>query len=778
MDTPPEPTVVTRTLQDFNKFLCSGTNTQEPFMGRARQLNFSDSLNDTSSTLDDDSRNGGQGSRKRNLDSLAGFDITKKFREKDVEIVTAKTMIKRLEGRLQGLDTSSKKARLERDTELEALRHKELRDKELIEDLQHKLKKLQKQEWEVKQSSNKVRQECDAITLETETKMMKKQQQYLEKCHTLQEEISVLNKKLLEMSKDVDEKTTELHLAKSHADQLEMTLTEVQNKLKESVSSQMHFETQKLELNQAKVKIKELQQLHRDSEALEDKAEVFEAAVRKMSVMEKEMSNLKEENEFFKQTERNTKLIEEKLSGAQLQVTLLEKRCKENAHFEAENDMFKETLRKYETIIYEEFGLDHKVTPQDLQFHITKLKKGDQSLTNGLAQLRASQKSLENRYVSEEAEIKVLKAKLEKQAHNTQHNAVLIKRLQRKLFLVTKERDSLKEILTSYESEITINHSVVSQERIIKLEDLMKMYKEELERLEKELDASCNSITNETQVQEKFQRKEDAKKISSLEKNILELQAEVTKVTQAKEILDLRLENRALKGDYDPLKTKVLHFENNPLSKAIESRGTEIHKLQTENKALREHVLQLEQGTSHIITPKVGIKVSNEAHSSKELTELQEKSKFLETRNKRLLEVFKRKSLDMREVVYQLTGYRVDASGDNQYKLINMYAESPDDYLIFEQTPSKELQFLETDFSNTLEDLIDAYLRHENSYPAFLSAVTLDLFNRQTVEQPASSSDAEEEDQEDDDEDAEVEPEDAHRMQHQDDGHDELVILD
>ncbi|KAG7158879.1 mitotic spindle assembly checkpoint protein MAD1-like [Homarus americanus] len=748
MDTPPEPTVVTRTLQDFNKFLCSGTNTQEPFMGRARQLNFSDSLNDTSSTLDDDSRNGGQGSRKRNLDSLAGFDITKKFREKDVEIVTAKTMIKRLEGRLQGLDTSSKKARLERDTELEALRHKELRDKELIEDLQHKLKKLQKQEWEVKQSSNKVRQECDAITLETETKMMKKQQQYLEKCHTLQEEISVLNKKLLEMSKDVDEKTTELHLAKSHADQLEMTLTEVQNKLKESVSSQMHFETQKLELNQAKVKIKELQQLHRDSEALEDKAEVFEAAVRKI------------------QTERNTKLIEEKLSGAQLQVTLLEKRCKENAHFEAENDMFKETLRKYETIIYEEFGLDHKVTPQDLH-----------------------QKSLENRYVSEEAEIKVLKAKLEKQAHNTQHNAVLIKRLQRKLFLVTKERDSLKEILTSYESEITINHSVVSQERIIKLEDLMKMYKEELERLEKELDASCNSITNETQVQEKFQRKEDAKKISSLEKNILELQAEVTKVTQAKEILDLRLENRALKGDYDPLKTKVLHFENNPLSKAIESRGTEIHKLQTENKALREHVLQLEQGTSHIITPKVGIKVSNEAHSSKELTgkgitdeiiitELQEKSKFLETRNKRLLEVFKRKSLDMREVVYQLTGYRVDASGDNQYKLINMYAESPDDYLIFEQTPSKELQFLETDFSNTLEDLIDAYLRHENSYPAFLSAVTLDLFNRQTVEQPASSSDAEEEDQEDDDEDAEVEPEDAHRMQHQDDGHDELVILD
>lgn len=37
--------------------------------------------------------------------------------------------------------------------------------------------------------------------------------------------------------------------------------------------------------------------------------------------------------------------------------------------------------------------------------------------------------------------------------------------------------------------------------------------------------------------------------------------------------------------------------------------------------------------------------------------------------------------------------------------------------------------------------MIDAYLNHENSYPAFLSAVTIDLFNRQTmVAAPSSTS--------------------------------------
>ncbi|MPC56757.1 Mitotic spindle assembly checkpoint protein MAD1 [Portunus trituberculatus] len=62
-----------------------------------------------------------------------------------------------------------------------------------------------------------------------------------------------------------------------------------------------------------------------------------------------------------------------------------------------------------------------------------------------------------------------------------------------------------------------------------------------------------------------------------------------------------------------------------------------------------------------------------------------------------------------------------------------------------EHTPAKEIQLLETDFSNNIEDLIDAYLRHENSYPAFLSAITLDLFNRQTKYQAHSSSEEEEE---------------------------------
>lgn len=41
---------------------------------------------------------------------------------------------------------------------------------------------------------------------------------------------------------------------------------------------------------------------------------------------------------------------------------------------------------------------------------------------------------------------------------------------------------------------------------------------------------------------------------------MLGLEEEAAKLRQEKEVLELRLEHRTLKGDYDPTKTKVLHF--------------------------------------------------------------------------------------------------------------------------------------------------------------------------------------------------------------------------
>jgi len=94
--------------------------------------------------------------------------------------------------------------------------------------------------------------------------------------------------------------------------------------------------------------------------------------------------------------------------------------------------------------------------------------------------------------------------------------------------------------------------------------------------------------------------------------------------------------------------------------------------------------------------------------------------------------VFKKKIQEFREACYALTGYKVDVTRDNQYRLQSMYAERSTDDLLFESTPKGEMMLLATDFSSQLTDQIDAYLTRFNSIPAFLSSITLELFNRQT----------------------------------------------
>lgn len=43
------------------------------------------------------------------------------------------------------------------------------------------------------------------------------------------------------------------------------------------------------------------------------------------------------------------------------------------------------------------------------------------------------------------------------------------------------------------------------------------------------------------------------------------------------------------------------------------------------------------------------------------------------------------------------------------------------------------MQLLENEFSRTVRELIELHLLHQDSIPAFLSALTLELFSRQTI---------------------------------------------
>nr|XP_045360450.1 mitotic spindle assembly checkpoint protein MAD1 isoform X5 [Camelus bactrianus] len=219
--------------------------------------------------------------------------------------------------------------------------------------------------------------------------------------------------------------------------------------------------------------------------------------------------------------------------------------------------------------------------------------------------------------------------------------------------------------------------------------------------------------------------------VSSLRLKIEELEGERRHLEEDKKMLEAQLERLTLQGDYDQSRTKVLHLRLNPARAARQQLHEGRQQLQDECERLRELVRALERGGP---VP-ADLEAAAGLPSPKEVAELRKQVESAELKNQRLKEVFQTKIQEFRKVCYTLTGYQVDITTENQYRLSSMYAERKGDCLIFKAAgPSgTKMQLLETEFSRTVQELVELHLLRQDSIPAFLSALTLDLFSRQTV---------------------------------------------
>ena len=176
----------------------------------------------------------------------------------------------------------------------------------------------------------------------------------------------------------------------------------------------------------------------------------------------------------------------------------------------------------------------------------------------------------------------------------------------------------------------------------------------------------------------------------------------------------------------------ILHFANNPAHTAIEARKAAaekskdeiIEQLKSENAKLKE----LQHSGSNFATPVP----PSSARSSSRADE--------NKRMDRLKALFKKKISSFKEAVYLLTGFKVDMTTDEkrpQLRIRSMYAEQEDDSLLFRwpREGGGGLELLETDFCSRIDESDFAYLRRCNSVPAFLSTITLSLFENQTLMQ-------------------------------------------
>uniref|UniRef100_A0A3B5QMP8 Mitotic spindle assembly checkpoint protein MAD1 n=1 Tax=Xiphophorus maculatus TaxID=8083 RepID=A0A3B5QMP8_XIPMA len=463
------------------------------------------------------------------------------------------------------------------------------------------------------------------------------------------------------------------------------------------------------------IKIKELERRIALQEQDVAIVKSVKSEVARVPDLEKELKRLREDNAFLRDSRENCSLLKEEVEGLRKKLERMEKKKEELVNIELEKEVNCLALcvcRKPEDLSREVIQIQHREIALKEQNYTLSIR----SLEHSQCEVGAKLTQQCGRTVEEQKKREAQDA--------------LIRRLQKRLLLLTKERDGMRAILESYDGELASNeYSPQLSKRVKEAEDVLQKTQNHNAEMEAQLSkAQEETGTLKLQLQKTLSSHTFSVMVPILvviaifRQKIEELEKDRQRLEEQNNILEMRLERHNLQGDYDPVKTRVIHLKLNPTAEAKQQRQQEAGAVQEELTRLRELVRSYQEGG-----------VASQDDSSIHTPDLRKQMESSELRNQRLKEVFQKKIQEFRTVCYVLTGYQIDITTENQYRLTSVYAEHMQDSLLFKKGSNGSMHLMETEFSKTLGEMVTLHLHHQKSIPAFLSAVTLDLFSRQTT---------------------------------------------
>lgn len=730
--TPDDSTAVVRIMSEFDQFLSSDPKSRLTFdeVDEREKLSGHNAANPT---------------RTLNISKSQGTFFFKE-REKDLELIKTRSKLAQLEGEMNTLESERKRARIEYEKDTGSQKLELWRLQEKHEQLQQSFLCLAEQEKSAKEQLKELKKEYESLRNKSEQKVQNLQREKLKACAEKDQYKEETGQKQLELQNSLFRMGTEKALLQNKLEQTESQLSNVKRRLGEVMSEQGDFEEFRERSRMAEHRIKELEQLLSRQEEANTVARVMQSKLTKFRELEKEIENLKEDNHYYRETNESNLLLKEKADSLQAKLLRAEQKITELTRVEIENEELKKKIKKWET--EDLSGAKRLRSPAQLAQDVANLQKSQIVLLETQSELKSSAQIKERACQRSAEELEAVKKELLELKETSDRQGELNQRLRRRLFLVTAERDGCRRILDTYDKSYSSNYDPQMHARLQEAEARLKACHEHVEKLELELNQKeeiaseeklkCNKLEAEmNELRDKVSTQAPEKGDTSLLKTEIEkLKEENVKLQEQLDVYEIRKEQMHMQGYYDPTKSKVVHMSMNPSSVARQQRGEELERLRKENELLRKRLQLLEEaGGSAVQDLNPGVSdfsPENAPSVVKQVEDFKAQVASAEMKNQRLKEVFKKKIQEFREACYALTGYKVDVTRDNQYRLQSMYAERSTDDLLFESTPKGEMMLLATDFSSQLTDQIDTYLTRFNSIPAFLSSITLELFNRQT----------------------------------------------
>jgi len=463
-------------------------------------------------------------------------------------------------------------------------------------------------------------------------------------------------------------------------------------------------------------------------------------------------------------------VVEEEKRNLQTKVRMMDDLRRELSEAQLQRQILEDERRSWTAYLENAEAMDEKVefkTPEDLAKAYIEERLQRASLVDQLGQIKpelstkdAVISSLEEQKCTLQEEIEKLKSAPKPVVPETKTQM----RLERQRTLAVKEVEYLRAQLKMFDTEegefSPEKHDEARAKRLQELEDLVDQHRKEVQTLQEALTKAEESLSKSTRqpppvtpITSSNKRPAispaDDERLGALTRKNRTLQDNLTQLTTSKSLLEkefaaARSQLKALKASS---RVRVLELRDNPTANAEKVKMETLRILKAENEALLQKLGHAnsndvndddddsENGTARANVPNATL------HRLR--SELAEKDAAMASKDKHLLrlkQIFTSKSLEFREAVASILGWKMDFLPNGRVRVTSMFhpgdaaGAGPDETnsIVFdgEQGTMKVSGGPKSKFASEIRDKIEFWVEGRKEIPCFLAACTLEFWEK------------------------------------------------
>lgn len=470
------------------------------------------------------------------------------------------------------------------------------------------------------------------------------------------------------------------------------------------------------------------------------------AHIKKLEVTNREQSS---ELKTLKKAQKRVEVVEEEKHTLEAKLRIMDDLRKELSETQLQKRILEDEKRSWTSYLENQAGGKEDLkydTPEDMAKAFLRERLERINLVDKLG-------AIQPELAAKEDELQRLQAELAQQ--RTAAAAVPAQitaptdskaraRLERQKNLAIKEVEYLRAQMKTFEAEeAEFNPELADEERMKRVHDLeaiVEQYRAEVEQLQGELaqvevqPASVPSVKKRGR--EDDEEEEAGERLGDMRRKMRSLQTDLDSMQTRNQLLEAELKASVsqITSLTESSRTRVLEFRNNPTAEAEAIKMATLKALREENQVLTEQ-LEGRQPRTKVVP------ISTLENVRLQLEESKQQFTQNEKKTLRLKQIWNSKSLEFREAVCSILGWKLDFMPNGRVKASSILypssihdGEEQENSIVFdgENGTMKVSGGPQSAFAGEIKELIEFWVEGRKEIPCFLAACTLEFYDRST----------------------------------------------